>query len=87
MEENTKGYSQQVAEYDGSLDSFSFFVSPQRNLKEIEEDCQNMTKYGLNLEEALEAYYEMEENDPYQTKENIRGKDKLQAEKKKKNAV
>lgn len=38
MEENTKGYSQQVAEYDGSLDSFSFFVSPQRNLKEIEED-------------------------------------------------
>jgi len=38
MEENTKGYSQKVAEYDGSLDSFSFFVSPQRNLKKIEED-------------------------------------------------
>lgn len=75
MEEKTNGFSQQVAEYDGSLDTFSFFVSPYRNLDEIPEDSQGMTQYNLSLEDALEAFYNMEEEDPYHTRENIIGID------------
>ena len=75
MEENTKGFSQQVVEYDGSVDTFSFFVSPYRNLSELPEDSLGMTRYALSLEDALEAYYDMEEKDPYHTRENIIGID------------
>ena len=75
MEENTNGSIQKVMEYDGSMDTFSFFVGPYRNLNEIPEETQGMTQYGLNIEEALEAYYSMEEKDSYHTRENIIGID------------
>lgn len=73
MEENTNVFVQRVEEYDGSIDTFNFFVSPYRNLDEIPDDIREMKQYELSLEDALEAYYEMEDQDPYHTRENIIG--------------